>query len=212
MIATSSPAATASCRKTEFSTRREAGERPKETLLTPRSVETPGSSSFTRRIAARVFAAASARVASPDPMVKVRTSKRRSDGRSPYRCTASSWISRAVATFSSTVIAIPFSWMVRAMTAAPYVFASRQTRSRFFPPSSRFTELTRHLPGWIFSAASMQSGVVESITIGIWTDCAKSRTMAERSAFSSLPAYAVHRSTAWAPSSCCSRAIRSAPG
>jgi len=94
----------------------------------------------------------------PDPTVKVRTSKRRSEGRSPYRCTARSWIARAVSTFSSTVIAIPFSWMVRAMTAAPYVFASRQTRSRFFPPSSRFTELTRHLPGWIFSAASMQSG------------------------------------------------------
>ena len=83
MIAASSPAATASCRKTEFSTLREAGERPKETLLTPRSVETPGSSAFTRRIAARVFAAASTRVASPAPMVKVRTSKRRSEGRSP---------------------------------------------------------------------------------------------------------------------------------
>jgi hypothetical protein len=117
-----------------------------------------------------------------------------------------------VATFSSTVIAIPFSWIVSAITAAPYFFARRHTRSRFFPPSSRCTELMRHRPGWIRSAASMHSGEVESITVGICTDRANNRTMAERSAASSRPAYAVHRSTACAPSSCCSRAIRSAPG
>ena len=45
----------------------------------------------------------------------------------------------------------------------------------------------------------MQSGVVESITIGTWTDCAKSRTMAESPLL--VPSRVrVHRSTAWAPS------------
>ncbi|MBP2676907.1 MAG: hypothetical protein H6Q84_3747 [Deltaproteobacteria bacterium] len=188
MMAMSRPAATASWRKTEFNTFREAGERPKETLLTPREVKTPGSSFLTRRNAARVFAAASESEASPEPIVKVRRSKTRSDGRSPCFPTARSWILFATASFSSTVIAIPFSWIVRAMTAAPYFRAMRQTRSRFFPPSSRFTELTRHLPGWTLSAASMPSGRVESTTIGAWTDFAKSRARAARSADSSLPA------------------------
>ena len=41
-IAEVKPAFTASCRKTEFSTIRAAGLRPKEMLLTPKVVCTPG--------------------------------------------------------------------------------------------------------------------------------------------------------------------------
>ena len=54
-------------------------------------------------------------------------------------------------------------------------------------------------------------GEVESITVGIRTEPAKRRIMEVRSAFSSRPANAVQRSTAWAPSSTCSRAILRAP-
>jgi hypothetical protein len=78
--------------------------------------------------------------------------------------------------------------MVRATTAAPCFFASPQIRSRFFPPSSRLMEFMRHFPGWILSASSMQSGEVESITVGTRTDWANRRVRAARSTFSSLPA------------------------
>ena len=47
-MAESSPASTHSCRNTELSTWRAAGLRPKDTLDSPRMVETPGSSALMR--------------------------------------------------------------------------------------------------------------------------------------------------------------------
>ena len=53
-MAESSPASTHSCRNTELSTWRAAGFRPKETLESPRMVETPGSSALIGRMPSMV--------------------------------------------------------------------------------------------------------------------------------------------------------------
>ena len=93
--------------------------RGRRRLFSRREREHAGEFSFTRPDRRQGVRGGVDEGRSPAPIVKVRTSKSRSEGRSPYRCTARSWIFLAVATFSSTVIAIPFSWIVRAMTAAP---------------------------------------------------------------------------------------------
>src|SRR3712207_7621704 len=56
-IAESRPASTASCRKTEFKTTREAAFKPKEMFETPSIVKQPGSSDFILRSASMVSAA-----------------------------------------------------------------------------------------------------------------------------------------------------------
>ena len=146
-MAASSPAATASCRNTELRMRRAAGARPKEMLLTPSTLRHPGNSALIRRMPSRVCRAASRRVLSPEPTVKVRQSKSRSSGRRPHSSTAMVWMARATRSLSSALMAMPRSSMVRATTAAPYFFAARQTRRMFTPPSSRLMELTIARPG-----------------------------------------------------------------
>ena len=146
-IAASSPARTASCRKTEFSILRAAGAKPKEILLSPKTVRQPGSSFLMARIASKVWIAASFKLASPEPTVKVKQSKSRSCGRRPYSPTAIAWMALAMRNLSAFCMAMPSSSIVRATRAAPYFFAARQTRCRLLPPSSRLIELMMARPG-----------------------------------------------------------------
>ncbi|MPM85290.1 hypothetical protein SDC9_132368 [bioreactor metagenome] len=118
-MAESSPASTASCRKTELSTTRAAGARPKDTLETPRVVFTSGWSRLISRMAL-IVSSASRRVSScPVPIGKVRVSTRMSPGRRPQVPVRSSISRLATRTFHSAVRAWPSSSMVRATTAAP---------------------------------------------------------------------------------------------
>ncbi|CAO0829014.1 hypothetical protein SMICM17S_11825 [Streptomyces microflavus] len=118
-IAESRPALTHSSRKTELSTTRAAGFRPKEMLERPSVVWTSGWRFFSSRIAP-IVAMPSPRDSSwPVQMVKVRVSMRMSDSWMPQLVVRSSISRSAMATLCSTVRAWPSSSIVRAIRAAP---------------------------------------------------------------------------------------------
>ena len=75
MIAASSPASTQWCRNTLLSTGRVCGASPNETLDTPSTVSTPGSSRLMARIPSMVSCAESIHSASPVASVNVSASK-----------------------------------------------------------------------------------------------------------------------------------------
>ncbi len=178
-IAASSPASTASWRKTEFSTRRATVFRPNETFETPSTVFTPGSSAFTRRIASSVSIASFRRSSCPPESGKVSMSNSRSDGSSPYRPTAISWILWATRSFHSAVRACPSSSITSAIAAAPWRRINGISRVIFRSPSSRLIELTIAFPPYSFSAVSITGSSVESKTSGR-VDCVR-RTRASDS-------------------------------
>ena len=146
-----------------------AGFRPKLTLDTPSTVETPGNSALMRRMASIVSMPSRRRSSWPVPSGNVRASKIRSPGSRPYRSMARSWIRLATRNFQSAVRAWPSSSMVRQMTAAPYSRARAKTRSQRDPgssPSSRLAELRRARPPMCCRPASRTGGSVESSTSG----------------------------------------------
>ena len=118
-IADVSPASRHSCRKTEFSTWRAAGFRPKETLEIPRVKFTPGYRREISRIAS-IVSIASRRVSScPVEIGNVRQSTMMSARVSPHLLVRSSMSRAATRTFQSWSRAWPSSSMVSATTAAP---------------------------------------------------------------------------------------------
>ena len=82
-IAESSPACTHSCRNTEFSTWRAAGLRPKDTLDSPRMVDTPGSSALIARMPSIVSIPSSRLSSMPVDRGRASGSNSRSSGARP---------------------------------------------------------------------------------------------------------------------------------
>ena len=122
-IALSSPALTASAKKTELRTIRAAGLRPNETLLTPRVVCTSGNSIFNWRIAS-IVSIASRRVSScPVAIGKVKQSMMMSETRIFHFSVRSVMRRLATRSFHSLSRAWPSSSIVRATNAAPCSFA-----------------------------------------------------------------------------------------
>ena len=132
--------------------------RPKEILLTPRTVFRP-ISSRTVRTAFRVSMACSCWA----DTVSVRQSIHRSSFGMP-RASARSMIRRAMAIRFSAESGTPASSSVRPTTAAPYFFTSGSTVSRL--SSLPLTEFTAALPWYTRRAASRASGFVVSICRG----------------------------------------------
>ena len=88
-MAASSPASRHSCRNTLLSTWRIAGLSPKLTFESPSTVDDPGSSVFTRRIASMVSMPSPRSSSCPEPSGNVSMSKIRSVGSIPYFSVAS---------------------------------------------------------------------------------------------------------------------------
>ena len=82
-MAESRPACTHSCRKTELSTWRAAGLRPKDTLDRPSTVDTPGSSALIRRMPSMVSIPSSRLSSMPVDSGSASGSNSRSSGASP---------------------------------------------------------------------------------------------------------------------------------
>ncbi len=127
-IAESSPALTHSSRKTEFSTVRAAGLRPKEMLDSPSVVCTSGWRRLSSRIASMVATPSLRDSSWPVQIVKVRQSMRMSDSWMPQLPVRSAISRSAISTFFSGVRAWPSSSMVSAISAAPCSAASCVTR------------------------------------------------------------------------------------
>ena len=89
--------------------------------------------------------------------------------------------------------------MVSAITAAPYRLAIGSTFDVRFSPSSRLMELMIAFPGTRFSASSITSASVESISIGAGTRVAIFSSTEVMYPFSSSPTMAQHRSSMCEP-------------
>ncbi len=148
IMARSRPASTARARNTLFRVARAGRPSPNDTLLTPRLVNTPGRFSLIRRMPSMVALPDSRYSSSPVARVKVRASKMRAPGSSPYSPTTMSWIFVATPSLASGVLAMPISSsMVSATTAAPCFLTMGTTWSIFTRPFSMLMELTMARPG-----------------------------------------------------------------
>ncbi len=205
------PARTAWSRKTEFSTARAAGLRPKLMLDRPRMIWISGNASRMARIPSKVHWPSLRSSSLPVAMVKVSGSISRSDCGRPNRPQANSTSRRATSSFRSAVLAMPCSSMVSAITPAPKRRARRSRSAAWRSPSSKLIELMIGLPPCSFSAASITGVSVLSITSGAFTDAVKRRITSFISACSSRPTNAVQTSSACEPSPACSRPMATQP-
>ena len=194
MIAASSPASMAMVRKLAFIT--SLAGRPKEMLLTPRTVVRPRRS-FTSLIAFSVSLALSGAALT----VIARQSTMRSSLRKPAFNALSSIFS-ATLSLPSAVSGMPSSSRVRPRTAAPYSAASGRMDVSFF--SSPLIEFISGLPSTALSPASTASGLDESITIGRLEFPFTANTAEPIAKTSSMPGTPTLTSRAFAPAvSCC---------
>ncbi|MNY03229.1 hypothetical protein D3C86_1358390 [compost metagenome] len=211
-MARSSPACTQWCRKTELSTPRAWGARPKLTLLTPSTVSTPGMASLMRRMPSMVAAAESLNSSSPVARVKVRSSKMRASFGRPYSPQTMAWMRWATSSLRAAVLAMPTSSMVSATTAAPCSRTWGSKASMRVRPFSRWTELTMARPGLVLRASTMTAGSVESIIRDASMPMASFLTTLRICSTSSPRSVrATHTSRTCAPPSTCSRATSRTP-
>ncbi len=171
-IAALSPRFRALSRKTELSTARAAGRRPKLMFERPSRMPQFGRASWIIRIPSSVSRPRRRSSSLPVAIVNVSGSMSRSRSSKPHFSTKRRWMRSAISSLRMAVLAMPACWsssIVRATHAAPYRCSSGQTSSRRFSPSSRLIELTTHLPPARCRAASRTSASVESIISGTLT-------------------------------------------
>ncbi len=201
-IAMSRPFSTAWCRKTLLISLRAGCESPKEILLTPRQVCTPGNSFLIALMLKSVSTAESRQISSPVASVKVSGSKTRSSALNANSSSAIRAMRRAISSLRWAVFAMPCSSMVRHITAALYCFANRKTFPAFSSPDSRFVELIRQRPGAVCKAASITATSVVSIISGTGTSrLRRLTTFFISSASSPRSVVATQISSPWAPKS-----------